>query len=50
MRFLGKTLSPIALLLAGLGMTVGAIAGGHSTAEGMEHDKNIVEVATEVVK
>ncbi|MEM8766586.1 MAG: fasciclin domain-containing protein [Pseudomonadota bacterium] len=47
MRFLGKTLSPIALLLAGLGMTVGAFAGGHSTAEGMEHDKNIVEVATE---
>ena len=48
MRLLGKTLSPITLLIAGLGMAVGAMAGGHSTAEkGMDHKKNIVEVATE---
>ena len=48
MHFLGKTLSPIALLIAGLGLAVGAMAGDHSASKkGMGYEKNIVEVATE---
>ena len=44
MRFLGKTLS----LIAGLGMAISAVAGGHGEDEkGMDHAKNIVEVATD---
>ena len=47
MRFLGKTLSPLVMLLAGLGMTVGAVAGDYSQKKAMDQAKNIVEVATE---
>ena len=46
MHFLGKTLSQIVVLIAGLGMAIGAMAGDHSAKKGMSYENNIVEVAT----
>ena len=42
MRRLRKTLSPLTLLIAGLGLTIGAVADGHKS-----HTGNIIEVAME---
>ena len=46
MRNLKKLLSPIALLIAGLGLAIGAMAGGHGDSHEGDH-KDIVAVATE---
>jgi uncharacterized surface protein with fasciclin (FAS1) repeats len=46
MRTLKKLFSPIALLIAGLGFAIGAMAGGHGDSHKGDH-KNIVAVATE---